>query len=281
MIPSDAHVIIIGAMKCGTTSLYQHLERHPAICGAITKEPEYFSHSQGHGACVERYANLWPHFNHRYALEASTGYTKYPAEDGIPRRMRESGIRPKLLYIVRNPFERIESHWQFQRYFGGRLNPRWRHGITGPHLVAISSYHMQLERYRQYFDQSDILVLDFEELRAPERMLRKVYGFLGLSYHWPEQQRKTNGRQPVSALQAHAERLGISDMLPAPVRRAGKRLLHRISPPTVRTLTARQRQHVHEALEGDMARLARDYGVDVARWGFTPSPPAAIRSVVP
>src|ERR1700757_1899826 len=41
-MPCDAYVIIIGAMNCGTSSLYTYLAEHPEICPCITKEPEFF-----------------------------------------------------------------------------------------------------------------------------------------------------------------------------------------------------------------------------------------------
>lgn len=35
-IPVDAYALIIGAMKCGTSSLYDYLQGHPEICPAVT-----------------------------------------------------------------------------------------------------------------------------------------------------------------------------------------------------------------------------------------------------
>ena len=32
------HFLIIGAQKCGTTSLYNYLIQHPQVCAKITKE---------------------------------------------------------------------------------------------------------------------------------------------------------------------------------------------------------------------------------------------------
>lgn len=79
VIPNDAYVLIIGAMKAGTTSLYRYLEQHPKVSGAVVKEPEFFLRNQGHAVKAERYSDLWPTFDpehHDYALEASTGYSK-------------------------------------------------------------------------------------------------------------------------------------------------------------------------------------------------------------
>ena len=84
--------MIIGAMRCGTTSLFNYLAEHPEICPAINKEPEYFSENQGHKVQVDNYNDLWPYYNsnHKYVLEASTGYTKYPVEKGVAKRHKIS-----------------------------------------------------------------------------------------------------------------------------------------------------------------------------------------------
>ena len=42
-IQNDDFIIIIGSMKCGTSSLYNYLIEHPSICPCSIKEPEYFS----------------------------------------------------------------------------------------------------------------------------------------------------------------------------------------------------------------------------------------------
>src|SRR3954469_11077337 len=88
-IPSDGHAIIIGAMKGGTSSFYNYLIQHPQICGARAKEPEFFSEHQLHKVRCDRYSDLWDFDaeKHRIALEASTGYTKYPLEPNVPRNI--------------------------------------------------------------------------------------------------------------------------------------------------------------------------------------------------
>lgn len=111
--PRDAHVIVIGAMKCGTTTLFAHLARHPEIAGSRVKEPEFFSEHQGHGVDVDRYEELWDFdpATHRYCVEASTGYMKYPVEMSVPDRLLEAGIEPRFLYVVRDPIDRMESQF--------------------------------------------------------------------------------------------------------------------------------------------------------------------------
>lgn len=51
-IPADAYLLIIGAMKCSTSSLFNYLAPHPSICPCITKEPEFFLNTSGTAARV-------------------------------------------------------------------------------------------------------------------------------------------------------------------------------------------------------------------------------------
>src|SRR3954463_14010007 len=98
-------------MKSGTSSFYRYLSQHPQICQAKVKEPEFFSEHQAHKHLCDKYSDLWEFDpdRHRIALEASTGYTKFPSEPNVPRNIFEYGLRPKMIYCVRNPFERIIS----------------------------------------------------------------------------------------------------------------------------------------------------------------------------
>lgn len=71
-IKPDQYLIIIGSMKCGTTSLFDYLGQHPALCPSSKKATEHFSENQKHQVEVSRYEDFWPDFDpevHRYALE--------------------------------------------------------------------------------------------------------------------------------------------------------------------------------------------------------------------
>lgn len=72
--------IILGAMKAGTTSLFNYLAQHPEISPCSTKEPFYFSHHYHKNP--NKYLSLWPKqdWEHKVLLEGSTSYTKYPSK---------------------------------------------------------------------------------------------------------------------------------------------------------------------------------------------------------
>lgn len=270
-IPQDAHVIIIGAMKCGTTSLYSYLAQHPELCECKTKEPEYFSRHQKHGTQEKKYEELWDFKGtvHRYVLEGSTGYTKYPADKNIPKRIYEYGIRPRFLYILRDPFERIESH-----YNDNRFNPGWNKSLLDEHLINTSNYYMQLQRFREYFPRDRFLLLDFCELKtSPESVLHRVYSFLELDNSiFPDSydiQNKTSSSTKWDlAYKILVRTIGINRIIPEFLKRIFRRMHLKAKPVPKRLLTEDEREKVKGILEGDMIRLRDEYGVDTGKWGF-------------
>ena len=42
---------IVGALKCGTTSLYEYLRQHPEVFMSRIKEPHFFGRDLPHWCC--------------------------------------------------------------------------------------------------------------------------------------------------------------------------------------------------------------------------------------
>lgn len=275
-IPADAHLMIIGAMKCGTSSLYDYLLAHPAIAPCRVKEPEFFSRHQAHGVRPRprRYAELWAFdpARHRYALEASTGYTKYPYEPDVPERIREAGLNPRLIYLVRDPIERIESH---HRFIAGSTTQRLPAADYTAGMLDACRYASQLERYTRCFPRERLLVLDMALLRQrPALPLReRLAAFLGLDpAPWPAQVPVLHDTDRLPAWDGWLRRLpgwGFCERrLPRPVAALRGALARRWPAPRLR-LSEAQRHEIREALQGEMRQLARDHGIDVRAWGFS------------
>jgi hypothetical protein len=269
-IPNNAYLMIIGAMKSGTTTLYSYISQHPNICPCIVKEPEFFSENQGHGANVEQYSELW-NFNpdhHKYVLEASTGYTKYPSEPNVANNIKAYGISPTFIYIVRNPFERIESHYNFS------INTKWFNPkilITHDRYVSLSNYYIQLEQYCKNFSSKDIMILDFDELVTyPKNLLRFLYNRLKLNYRDLEIdniiKHKTEKLSVAEAFYAmHPILKPLKNLLPNSV----KQLIRRSSPlKQKRKLTEDERLVIYSKLKRDMELFHKHYNFPVMKWGF-------------
>ena len=85
-------------------------------------------------------------------MEASTGYTKC-GERGAAEAIHAYGLRPRLIYIVRDPFERIELHYNFMLQ-----DPAWRRGDHRPeYLVQTSNYYLYIEDYSRVFGRENLL----------------------------------------------------------------------------------------------------------------------------
>ncbi|MCH6257177.1 sulfotransferase domain-containing protein [Puniceicoccaceae bacterium K14] len=271
-IPSRAHLMIIGAMKCGTTSLYHYLESHPEICGAKTKEPEYFSGFNADIPKPGKYEDLFD-FDpsaHKYAMEGSTGYTKYPSSNAldVPKRIHEYGIRPKLIYIVRNPFDRVVSHYN--------ANLKWKKEVTRQHFIETSKYCQQLELFRQYFPREDLLLLDFNELKKdPRIVLRKAYKFLGLREPvFPDHFKTENKTPSLTEAEIRIQELGI---IPSPAKKIAQGFVRRFSNTRKYELTQDEKGIIFRALREDMFKFEDEYKFDVSQWGFVRSSEEAER----
>ena len=268
-IPPDRYLLIIGAMKCATTSLFAYLAEHPEIAPATVKEPEYFSRHQAHRAAVARYQDLWPDFDpgrHRFAMEASTGYTKF-FERGAAERIHAYGVRPKLVYIVRDPFDRIESHYNFMRQ-----DPAWDRSITDESLVQTSNYRLYVDDFARVFGRENLLVLDYAALSAdPRGPVNAACAFLGLApvAALADARARNVTERPRSELERRLRRLlpPVGRYTPEAVKRPVRAALARLRPGK-RRLTPAERARVAALLAPDMARLRVEHGIDVGRWGF-------------
>lgn len=273
-IPKNGFVIIIGAMKCGTSSLYSYLVKHPSICPSIVKEPEYFSRNQAHGYKVDKYENLWDFDSntHRYVLEASTGYTKYASEPNVPETIHKYGILPKFIYIVRDPFVRTLSHYNHVRYKYD-IGSDW--SILSDPIIDVSKYFLQLERFREYFPKENLLILDFDDLKTDlQAVLDKVYDFLSLAkIQISDDFLVHNKTNTLSKFQMFMKQKSFLRrpylLIPQGIRDVGKKIFKNYSTlEELRKLTNEEKKIMHERLADDMKQFHKEYGFDVGKWGF-------------
>jgi len=69
--------MIIGAMKCGTTTLHRTLRTHPQLTAGRKKEPQYFCYTSN--PLPADYQAIFPDLDkrvHAYTLDGSIGYSK-------------------------------------------------------------------------------------------------------------------------------------------------------------------------------------------------------------
>lgn len=171
--------IVIGAAKCGTTSLATYLARHPEVFVTEPKEPGFFDDRNRRD--IDWYRGLFASGNDLPSRgEASTTYTRFPTFDGVPARMHAIVPEVKLIYLIRDPFERIESHY-LMRLRRGQTEGSLASVITRKsEYVEISQYGMQLSKYLEHFDRSQLLVMRLEDMAADATVaVRQALAFIG------------------------------------------------------------------------------------------------------
>lgn len=274
--------LVIGAMKAGTTSLFNRLAQHPQLAPCKVKEPNYFTFDDLARGGLPGYQALWPGFteDHAYALESSTTYTKQPRHLRVPERIRflrdEAGCEFKLIYCLRDPLDRIRSHvsWGLVTSEEGLHQAAIRDGSMEGRALEISMYARQLDAYAPHFDlDEDLHLFAFEDLvEHPETTLDGIAKFLGLDpFSFPEPERvdnPTTGRYEKGKLWNALERtdlIRLAELVPERFKgvmreRLGDRREEKVA------LSEELEGFYRSALAEDVDRLQDVYGFDTGRW---------------
>ncbi len=175
--------IIVGAQKCGTTSLAGQLDQIDEICFCKEKEPHFFSKNKHWKKELEQYLELYDSHGGQLLGEASTTYSfcdEYPAAISS---LYEHNPDMKLIYLVRDPIARIESHFNHRL----RNNKISRNVIIAlgnyPCFFERSEYFRQIQHIRKTFPENQIKIIIFEQfIKEPRKILAEVLSFLDLPH---------------------------------------------------------------------------------------------------
>jgi hypothetical protein len=170
--------IIIGAQRSGTSTLYEHITRHPDVHGAFRKEVHYFDRHYDRG--LSWYRACFPVSG--FTGEASPSYMFIPE---IPERIVALLPNVKSIAILRNPIDRAYSAYNRNVRLRRETRPFPEAIVGGPTLpfkyLERGLYAEQLERWLKYFKREQLLVLSAEKFFADgPSVLGEVFKFLGL-----------------------------------------------------------------------------------------------------
>jgi hypothetical protein len=274
MLPN---LLIIGAMKCGTTSLHYYLGLHPEIFMSEEKELRFFVAERNWPKGVAWYESQFP-VDAPIRGEASPSYTMHPLYEGVPERMH--GIVPdaKLIYVLRDPVERLVSNYRHACAEGQETRP-FDDAVLSPGnpYLSRSLYATQLEKYLPFYPLSRILVLTQEDLKNDRRAtLRRVFRYLGVddsfaSWKFALELHDSRWKRRVGALGKAVERSTARaplHRLPRIARRPAQKL---ITMPFSRgvprpELSSDTRRLVAESLREDTRRLREITGLALDHW---------------
>ncbi len=169
--------IVIGAQKCGTTTLYEDLRSHPSI-----RMPDKESSGLLTASTAREYTRHFPD-GHGVVGEVATTYSMRPEVD-VVERAHELAPDARIVYIVREPLARTISHHHHD----------FALGLVGPDigaavrehapLVQNSRYATQLRPWLDAYGGERVRVIRFEDyVRDRAGQCAQLCGFLGLAPH--------------------------------------------------------------------------------------------------
>ena len=182
-------------------------------------------------------------FDDRFAVrgESSPHYTNLPRFAGVAERIHQHCPEAKLLYMVRDPIDRIRSHWTHATgagYESRELVPTLAGSDSA--YVHRSMYWMQLQPYLRLFDPRQIIIFTQEELQQRrEQTMQEAFRFLGVDdsftheqfdREWEKSSAKHGGRYQVMERLIRLPGLrsmdGKFDRLPEPLRWSVEKIVH-------------------------------------------------------
>lgn len=300
--PWKPNLFIVGAPKCGTTSLCHYLGQHPDIFFSKQKEPLFFCTDHVHREPwrqndPERYLALFePGADRRWRGEGSVWYL---ISQAAPRRIRAYSPDAKIIIMLRNPIDMAVSlHAQFlfsgnetipdfaEAYAAQPIRARqrrvpWRaHMPAGLQYTEIGRYAPQVEHYLEIFPHDKVKVLIFEDFFADlAGSFRDLLEFLEVDPAFAPDFRARNERHELRSIALQRMLTKLPELWELPAGLAESPLQRRIENVRARLhryntngngkrtfLRPELRSRLHGDFEDDIARLERLLGRDLSVW---------------
>lgn len=185
--------LVVGAQKCGTTSLFLLLSKHPQLFLPSRKEVQFFSsptlYPKGLDWYAEEFFSGCPEGH--LAGEVSPQYM-YSTE--IARRVHHCLPEARIIAILREPIDRAFSHYRMacrreqekrppsEAFAAARtIDESDTDAPETARYLQFSDYERVLSEYLRLYGRERLLILFQEDLDTrPEAVMRQVCAFLGI-----------------------------------------------------------------------------------------------------
>ena len=181
----------------------------------------------------------------------------------------------RLVYLVRDPVERIVSHYvhYIAEGWGKKSLEKLLGDINNNYYVNCSRYFMQIEQFLQYYPRNKLFVINFEKLvKNRAETLRSVFNFLEVdeTYSHPgfHQVHHPTSKLRLTPLGKYLEEnIDENPELSPIVRHIQETKSHLIGTPVEKPVVSPElRQKLLDALYDDMKSLELLLGWDLSKW---------------
>ena len=181
------NLVVAGAPKCGTSSLYFWLAAHPEVAASREKETFFWApdvnrfntrcnHIQ-HGP--DAYSSLFAHTaGAKVRFEATAPYIYYSeAWTGLSRLPE----KPLVLFVLREPAARTQSQYLFELHRTKRINATFSDYLKGPHILNHGHYMRYLAEWEANLGRDHLIIWQFEKvMRDPRSAMKSLAAQLGI-----------------------------------------------------------------------------------------------------
>ena len=181
--------IFIGPGRSGTTFVYHYLNEHPNVYLAKdVKEINYFTDY------FEKRGESWyQSFFSESGSEQISGEISnmYFYDLSVPKKIKSTVPDAKLITILRNPYERVISAYQYRLSVGEIADISFDDALLKfPDLIEQNRYYSLLSEYYRYFEPDQIHVLFYEDLKQDSYkfldQINKILGIEEMDYSFGE-----------------------------------------------------------------------------------------------
>ncbi|HBL31201.1 MAG TPA: hypothetical protein DD490_30610 [Acidobacteria bacterium] len=275
---------LVGAPRCGTTSMYTYLKQHPEIFLSVHKEPHFFgsdlSAMPGTIRDEPSYLALFAGAGTRPCI--GEGSVWYLSSKRAPAEIRAFAPAAKILILLRDPVQMAWSLYGLYRRTGneelatfeaalaaeperrlGRRIPPGAYFPEGLLYTDSARYAAKVERYFEVFGRDHVCCILFDELvRDTPAVYRKTLEFLGVD---PDFAAEFDREQALRRVRLQA----IRELreLPPEVRgriQTGQMKHHESGSPA--SLPAELEARLRPRFADDVARLGALLGRDLSAW---------------
>lgn len=201
--------IIIGAGKCGTSSLHKYICKHPQVLAPHKKELNFFRNNFDKG--VDWYLSHFPSITDSKDYITGEASPVYFHASHVDQRIHSLFPKTKLIVLLRNPVERAVSwHYHKEKWQLNKSKTTPEVSINkaiavldnsseedlaygGGHILE-SLYYYKLKRWMSLFSKEQFLILKSEDLFSqPSMVMNQTFDFLGLPAYESSHYVKHNG----------------------------------------------------------------------------------------
>lgn len=169
---------LVGAPRCGTTSMYAYLRSHPQIFMPETaKEPHYFAPEESlwYGKRIddlETYLALFT--GARDAVRIGEASTHYLASPSAANSIYAFNPQARILIMLRSPVDLLYSLYYHRRQTGKERHATFEQALVAdtdeasrkPRYRIFGQFASQVQRYWDVFGPDAVQIILFDDLKS-------------------------------------------------------------------------------------------------------------------